>query len=227
MENNQLNYAPFVLSSVLLSYPDESFHESVATLLEDNGLSINQNLRFQLENILCSESRLSDLRSEYISIFDHSKELNPLYETEYGRERAMYKANELSDIAAFYRAFGFEVGTDIAREMPDHIAVELEFYAILMMKYDHLRQLKDNEGVQIVDDAMKKFIADHLGRFPRAICDRPGVQSSEFYSAAMNWCSEVIESEAQRLNVTPEKASWYVSQKENETVSCGDTVVKN
>lgn len=220
-----LNAGPFVMGSLLTSYPNENFVESVGMLLEDSSIWLPEDLRSNLVSILTSDVWLQDLRSEYISVFDHSKSLNPLYETEYGRERAMFKAKELADIAGFYRAFGFELNPEGGgQEMVDHVSVELEFYSLLLMKLQYLSEMQDQNGVEIVFDATKKFMQDHLGRFVAAILDREGVQKSSFYKMVFSWLAELIEQECQRLQVHPDKVQWLASQVEEEEVSCGATV---
>lgn len=215
---------PFILASLLTSYPDEGFVENVSILLEDESINLPDPLNSSVQEILRSAERLADLKSEYIEIFDHSKVQNPLYETEYGRERAMFKANELSDIAGFYRAFGFEMDENGTHELQDHVSVELEFYSLLMMKVNFLNEAGDQEGAEIVTDAMRKFLESHLGRFVSSIGERPGVQSSPFYSSLIKWCADVVASESERLGVNPEKATWFASQAETEEVACGATV---
>jgi len=215
----------FLLASLLTSYPDEGFKSIVETLFEDENLRLPTALRGQIADALATANKLDDLRSEYIFVFDQSKELNPLYETEYGRERAMFKANELADIAGFYRAFGFEMGgEDGTPEMPDHVSVEFEFYSLLLMKYGYLADNRDEAGCAIVADAQKKFLREHLGRFVPAIAERPGVVASPFYSALFGWCSEVVRAEAARIGVELERATWFSNQAEKDDVCCGATV---
>ena len=228
--NQQINQyvsrsTPFVLASLISSYPDELFAEYTTALLHDEDLSLPEDFRNILFQVVQSEETINDLRSEYIDIFDRSKELNPLYETEYGRERAMFKANELSDISGFYKAFGFNLGGDgLTKEMPDHLSVEFEFYSLLIMKSEHLAAVADTEGCDIVLDARKKFLKDHLGRFVHSIGERPGVQSSPIYSKILNWCSEIVADEANNLEITLEKATWFASQTEKDAVCCGAEV---
>lgn len=225
---NEISSGNFVLASLLCSYPDGWFADSVKELLTEEEIILPIELREKIEKLLDSASALDDLRSEYIAIFDHSKIINPLYETEYGRERAMFKANELSDIAGFYLAFGFELDNDEGvREMIDHISVELEFYGLMMMKYLKLQSLSDATGCEIVNDGMKKFMNDHLGRFSESICGRPGVQASEFYLGVFEWISMIVKQECGRLGVAPEKITWLASQVEDEKMSCGATVAMN
>jgi nitrate reductase assembly molybdenum cofactor insertion protein NarJ len=219
-----INPGPFVLASVITVYPDAQFQNAVGELLEDDTIQISQELRARLVKLASDSSEVDQLRSEYIAIFDHSKSLNPLYETEYGRERAMFKATELADIAGFYLAFGFEMHEDGAREMVDHLSVELEFYSLLLMKYLYLKGVEDREGCEIVFDGMKKFMDRHLGRFVSAILQRDGVRFSEHYREVLSWVNEIIENECARIGVDPEKATWITGQAEPEEVCCGGSV---
>lgn len=224
MKEQKVNPGPFVLASILSGYPGQQFSESVSTFFNDENSGLSGTLKALLGEILERKNGIDDLRSEYISIFDHSKELNPLYETEYGRERALFKANELTDIAGFYHAFGFELSEHGARDMVDHVSVELEFYGLLAMKVSHLIEQQDHKGVEIVLDGMKKFMNSHLGRFVSAIMEREGVKSSRTYHEIFSWINEVIEKECSRLEVKPERASWFCSQAEQEGMCCGSSV---
>ncbi|HMN67742.1 MAG TPA: molecular chaperone TorD family protein [Bdellovibrionales bacterium] len=221
------NPGPFVLASILTSYPDSDFQSSLKELLDDESISLPRELNEKLRELSLSESAVDDLRSDYISIFDQSKSLNPLYETEYGRERAMFKATELSDIAGFYRAFGFEMDLEGGRDMVDHISVELEFYSLLMMKLLYLEESDELSGCEIVLDGMRKFMESHLGRFVTAIIERDGVQSSHVYRGIFKWVEEVVTLECDRIEVSPEVAKWFSAQGEAEEVCCGGTVEIN
>ncbi|MGZ3773864.1 MAG: TorD/DmsD family molecular chaperone [Pseudobdellovibrionaceae bacterium] len=223
-----INPSPFVLASILTSYPDEAFGLNVEALLDDEDIELPVDLREKLQTLVRSEEKLNDLRSDYIAIFDQSKSLNPLYETEYGRERAMFKANELSDVAGFYKAFGFELVQDgSTKEMIDHISVELEFYSLMQMKHLYLQDTEDFEGCEIVFDAMKKFMNDHLGRFVETISKRPGVQAHALYLSIFQWIADIVAKECERTGVKPDKVSWLSSQVEDEAVCCGSTVAMN
>lgn len=229
------NTAPaFVLASIVASYPDDSFIENLRTLLSDNELSIGlgdevqrslSELSSKLADIVGDPAQLDNLRSDFIDHFDRGKQVTSLYETEYGRERAMVKGNELADISGFYHAFGFEMGGDeVQPEMLDHVAVELEFYALLLFKSLALAEAKDEEGLEIVLDARRKFLKDHLGRFIGAICDRPGLSDSPFYLTALGYCRDLVLNECQKLEVMLEPVQWLSGQTEPPEMSCGGTV---
>ncbi len=224
----------FVLASLLAAYPDNAFSENVRVLLDDMVLrslgsdALNETLaelRAKVYPILGSDDALDDVRSEYIDLFDRGRQINTLYETEYGRERTLVKATELVDIAAFYRAFGFETGGDgVQAEMIDHVSVELEFYALLVLKSDLLSDAGDAEGESIVLDARRKFLKSHLGRFVGAICERPGVSESPYFSSVFKFCRDLTLSECERLGVTVEPETWISTKAETGDISCGGSV---
>lgn len=210
--NVNLKPAPFVMASVLTSYPMESMSENIQLLLSDKDIEMPDDLRALIINRTSLEN-IQDLQSEYISIFDNGRDANPIYETEYDRRRAMAKGNELSDIAGFYHAFGFELDSSAeGMEMLDHVGIELEFYSLMLMKQLHLTETKDQQGVDIVEDGRKKFLQAHLGRFVGAISRRPGVESSEFYSQVFNWGAKLVEAECNGLSLIVEPADWLDSE---------------
>lgn len=221
-EKNSLS--SFLLGSLLTSYPDDYFVESVTTMLQDETLVIPTKFRNDIEKTISQYDLMLDLQSEYIDIFDRGRSINPIYETEYGKNRSLGKANELSDIAGFYKAFGFDLGDEnTTQEMHDHISVELEFYALLMIKSAYLEfEAQDMEGLAIVKDARKKFLKDHLGRFASTLSQRPGVQLSPFYSQVFNWIAKLVEEECKFLTVEPLALEWFATERiQNESIECG------
>lgn len=206
------NPAPFVLASVLTSYPMGYLPGSVPVLLEDPEVELPGDLRDMIQERITADG-LPDLQSEYIGIFDRGGQTNPIFETEYDRRRALAKGNELSDIAGFYQAFGFELDPGPGgMEMLDHVGIELEFYALMLMKEIHLSESGDGAGVGIVGDARAKFLTAHLGRFVAAIGRRPGVVESPFYGRVFSWCAGLVAEECRRLGVEPIQADWYESE---------------
>jgi nitrate reductase assembly molybdenum cofactor insertion protein NarJ len=221
----------FLMASLLTGYPDNQFAHCVSTVLADEqldpastvaGLKVWRTVRRNVNAVIASEAALNRLRSTYIDLFDHGRQHNSLYETEYGRERPLGKGTELADIAGFYRAFGLEFG-DEAHEMLDHIAVELEFYALLLMKQEALVANGDEEGQAIVLDARQKFLTAHVGRFVGALAQRPGVIADEWYGPLLAWCRDLVAEECQRVGVTPIPVDWLDTQAEQEQMSCGGT----
>lgn len=216
------NPAPFVLASVLTSYPMDFVSGNIPILVKEESVVLPEALRsLILERT--SEAGIRDLQSEYIAIFDNGRDSNPIYETEYDRRRAMAKGNELSDIAGFYKAFGFVLDASLnGMEMLDHAGIEFEFYALMLMKETHLREANDDKGLEIVRDAGKKFLKAHLGRFIGAIARRPGVEASAFYGGVFKWCAQLVADECKRLEIEVIPADWVDGETiKEEEMNCG------
>lgn len=229
------NSSSFFLASLLSEYPHPQFGDFLKTLLEKEEAkafysSIHKDHWSQIEGklglLLASSEAMDHLRGDYIDIFDRGKSENSPYETEYGPYRGMRKAAQLSDLSGFYKAFGFECGFPYAipsmtKEMLDHISVELEFYALLLIKQKILENKNEKEGIDIVLDARKKFLNDHLGTFVTALSKRPRVQNHSFYSPLFQWISSLIQKECKQLGIQPAPVSWFSDRIEKESFKCG------
>lgn len=218
----------FILASLVSSYPSEGFVENVRTLIHDmheaDEIKGHENL---MEDLLLftSTEDVSSLCSEYIDLFDRGREANSLYETEYGRDRSLVKGNQLADIAAFYQAYGLQAGgTGLAQEMLDHVAVELEFYAVLLLKFQMAKDEENTEGMEIIEGTQKKFLREHLARFVGAITERESVKRHPFYSLVFNYCKDTVYEECHRLGVEFEKEYWVPGQEATAEVACGGVV---
>ncbi len=164
----------YKLASLGLSYPDEEKW----TMLEDLLTEIEREfagdpagaLKDFKEYFTGNRHRISDLESEYLRIFDVGGMISP-YETEYLHEKISRKPFELADIAGFYQAFGFGVrDRSDNREPVDHVAVELEFMAILAFKEQYAEAKGQEDHLEIVRDARKKFFDGHLATWGFVYC---------------------------------------------------------
>lgn len=231
-----MSWPGFLMASVLTGYPNEGFIDDVNTLLMGPGTQPAcaaiapddwRGIMATLAEALHGGPGMETMRSDYIDLFDRNRSGNSLYETEFGKDRAMRKSHELADLAGFYRAFGLlAADEDGLREMPDHISVELEFYAYLLLKEESLLQAGDHDGVAIVADARKKFLADHLGRFARAIAERPGVAAHGYFGPLFRWCEALVKNECGRMGAEPEATAWISTEAESDTVTCGVACAK-
>ncbi|OGP05495.1 MAG: hypothetical protein A2Z91_09235 [Deltaproteobacteria bacterium GWA2_38_16] len=211
----------FIVASFLTAYPDNYFCDSLKDILNCQKPKGIDSFYLELKSYIETPQKLNNLRSDYIDIFDHGKEINSPYETSYGPYKGMNKTIDLSDLMGFYKAFGFELGVDDKRrDMADHVSVELEFYALLLMKEAYLKKHNDKEGTEIVLDACKKFLKDHLGRFISAIGNRPAVLQHSFYSKVFEWSAVLVAEECKRLNVTPTPLSYDSLISESEDFNC-------
>lgn len=223
----------FILVSLLGAYPGPLYANHVRTLLMDPvvdatfreiGSPAWPRLREMLEQMIDHPTAVEDVASAYIDLFDRARGSSSLYETEYGKDRSMVKGTQLVDIAGFYKAFGLDFGAEEGqREMLDHVSVELEFYALMVMKTAHLRDSGDQEGFEIVLDGRKKFLKDHLGRFVRAIADRPQVREQNYFSSVFEACRDLVLAECKKLGVEPLEATWEQTLPGDEEITCGST----
>ena len=164
----------YKILSLGLAYPEESNFEmmdkhitTIEDLLEDE---MSARIDSFKKDFLKSRQRIDDIRADYLSLFDTGRKISP-YETEYMAEKVSRKPFELADIAGFYSAFGFGPTEDIRnKESLDHISIELEFMAILTWKEAHAREMKQDENLNIVQDARMKFFEEHLAKWGFFYC---------------------------------------------------------
>lgn len=225
--------AAMVFGSILLNYPDDMFVSSCASFMADETLCRYMTsvapedfplLQEYLGDILGNPSALDDLRSLYIDTFDRSRPGCPLYESEYGPARAMVKGQELGQLAHIYQTFGFKFGGDDAKDMVDHVAVELEFYSLMLLKLSLLQKEELDEGCAVVADGCTFFLENHLGRLIPAIRQRPALGLSMFYSQAFACIGKALEKECAFFGVEPKPLGWFDEQGPGDVLcglSCG------
>jgi len=131
----------------------------------------------------------------------------PPYETEYtSGTNDFLKNQDLADLMGFYRAFGLDLGQgERLSERPDHIAVELEFLHFLCWKEAFACTKAVAEHIEVCQDAERKFLRDHLGRWVDGFTERvEGSTREEFFLAIASLLRKAVRQEAALLEVTPE-----------------------
>ena len=73
------------------------------------------------------------------------------------------------------------------------------------------------EGVEIVFEARKNFLKDHLGTYVEALSQRPGIMGHFFYSSVFQWLNELLKKECQDLLIEPDKVSWGADSMDSES----------
>jgi TorA maturation chaperone TorD len=176
----------------------------------------------------CAHWTLSDLQAEHRRVFSNVITLDcPPYETLFGNDHVFGQAHVMGDIAGFYKAFGLELARDI-HERLDHLSVELEFMHFLAYKESYARCHDGAEKTQIVVDAQKKFVKDHIGRwaplFARMLAKKA---DTGFFRYMADFTNDVIEFDAAYLGVVPQPYAETdyrpatFSAPEGQTYECG------
>ncbi|MBI3083880.1 MAG: molecular chaperone TorD family protein [Candidatus Omnitrophica bacterium] len=166
--------------SMLLRYPDATLakwlvareHHRLPEVLERLGADgrLSEQAR-RLLNVLDAQT-LPDLVRQHERTFGHAvQSAAPPYELEYGEEHSHRQPQELSDIAAFYQAFGLRISA-AAHERVDHVGAECEFLHYLWYKQACAADEDAEEHARVCEDAARRFLADHLGRWGPAFALR-------------------------------------------------------
>jgi len=141
------------------------------------------------------------LREEYDRTFGHqiSKDC-PLYETQYGTGHVFQQAQQLADIAGFYRAFGLEVA-DGAGERVDHLSLELEFMHALTYREAYARLHHGADHVAQLREAQQAFLRDHLSRWVPILARLVGRKTHGVYRHLVDLAAAWVAVEATALGL--------------------------
>lgn len=190
------------LSAALAGMGGEKARQKLAALLKH--LSAIE----QWVSTECTHWTLSDLQAEHRRVFSNVITLDcPPYETLFGNDHVFGQAHMMADIAGFYKAFGLELSRDI-HERLDHLSVELEFMHFLAYKESYARCHDGAEKTQIVVDAQKKFVKEHLGRwvplFSRMLMKKA---DTGFFRYMAEFTADCVEFDVAYLGVNPQPYS--------------------
>jgi TorA maturation chaperone TorD len=212
--------------------------QQACDLLRDEAVTQDVTLGFgelpprelDLQTVLEELDRLGERNiSEYDRVFGLviAKECPP-YETEYDPANETFqRSQQLADIAGFYRAFGIEPSSAMP-ERPDHIALELEFMAFLIMKKRlALAGAEDDthgiEWAMICTEAARKFFTAHLSwwvpAFAMGLRRKAG---SGFYAALARVVAAWVPAERARLEVAAARmpVEAVLIERPEEQASC-------
>jgi TorA maturation chaperone TorD len=108
------------------------------------------------------------LRADYDRVFGLTADRGcPPYETEYHtNSEAFFRAQQMADVAGFYRAFGV-MPSQSEPDRPDYLPLELEFMAFVLMKkrlalVDAAGSVANADRALVCDEVQRCFFRDHL-----------------------------------------------------------------
>lgn len=175
---------------------------------------------------LLEHSTPGELESAYIDLFGHSvRGTCPPYESEYGEARGtMQLPHLLSDLGAFYRAFGLEI-SNRSHERVDHVSAQCEFMHFLAYKEAHALESGDTQLGEVTMDAEATFLHAHLGRWGMAFFRRlEHASGGGPYEALARLGAAYLGADCELLGVRPgsEKLRLLVrSETRDDVFDCG------
>lgn len=101
-------------------------------------------------------------------------------------------------VLELYKEADFEMDEEF-RELPDHIAAELEFLYLLLFRENEALRAGDTTRLAQARDLKRRFLTDHLGRWigPFAAAMR-GHAQTDFYRQLADLTEIVVKQEAAR-----------------------------
>ncbi|MFQ5883153.1 MAG: molecular chaperone [Candidatus Methylomirabilales bacterium] len=197
--------------SLAFSYPEEKVFQTLEDSLGDLERSL-QALQLSYDTASLSPAlkearkRLLDLQGEYNALFATTVKV-PAWETAYELDKTARRAAELSDIEGFYRAFGLSLSAPVE---PDSLVAELEFLSLLLQKQLYTLNEGDGEGAEICEEAYRKFLTDHLGRWYAVFIRRlEEISEEEYYRRIGALLKAFLEKETHGLAGEIRKVSHY------------------
>lgn len=102
-------------------------------------------------------------------------------------------------VAAFYQAHGLQLADDFS-ELPDHIAVELEFLSFLCFKEQEAARQNDTAGTQLLRAARQEFISELLLPWLQPLTEAIDTDSeAPFYSAVARCTHALVKTDLAEL----------------------------
>lgn len=151
---------------------------------------------------LAGPSDIETLEASFRCLFGHTvRGTVPPYETEYGDDSFFQPMQEMSDLAAFYRAFGLALDPR-ARERIDHVSCECEFMLVLARKEAYALERDDQGMLEATRRAERLFLRDHLGRWGPGFGGKLSrVDPGGFYGTLGDLCHAFVTAECGRAGV--------------------------
>ncbi len=116
------------------------------------------------------DTEAEKLQTEYAALFVGPFELlAPPYGSIYLDGKHMLMGDSTMEVQRMYRQAGLSLTT---KEVPDHIALELEFASYLTGKIEQLQQEGSDAGGEEMTVLYGQFLHHHLGRWVPEFCRR-------------------------------------------------------
>lgn len=142
-----------------------------------------------------------DLKVDYTALFIGPFKLpSPPYGSCYLEQGRRVLGDTTMEVVKFYRQGGVEMDRDTHRDMPDHIAVELEFMYYLINKGIEAWQNGDTEGFSRYQDMQNEFLSRYLASWVEPFTrDMKAAAKTSFYQNLADCTLAFIKSDMEYL----------------------------
>jgi len=169
--------------------------------LRELGYGSVEELR-RLVDALSSDWDASDLRREYTRLFisSHPRLPCPPYESVYVSEEREVMSEQVSEILGILRGWGLGL-SDSFRDLPEHIAVELELAAYLLEQMKLAIQEGDPDEAERAERDLRRLVT-HLTRWVPEFAGCVRAESKvEFYKIVVSSMEAFVRDESASLGV--------------------------
>ena len=184
-EATSARFAMYHLLADALEFPSREFWSDARSGAFVDGLrALVEGLPYeldtaQLKGLSDGGGEYIDVQGEYIRLFDVGALRPPC--PLYGGEWGMPRRRAMEDSLRFYRYFGLKMNED-ARELPDHVTVQMEFMQVLTHAEGEARAAGQDPAPFL--RAERDFLQRHLARWWPLLRSRIGSQNpGAFYDA--------------------------------------------
>lgn len=165
--------------------PDPAFsEEGMFDVLAKAAANIHPDLAIQARQLgeAFEQSAVEDLLLDYTRLFLGPAVIPAKPYGSFWLEGALMGDTTLA-VCDLYREGGFDLDEEF-KELPDHIAVELEFLYLLIFRKAQMAEEADR--LEQVGDLTRRFLSEHLGRWisPFASAVRENAQSAFYKQVA-------------------------------------------
>jgi TorA maturation chaperone TorD len=112
-----------------------------------------------------------------------------------GKQDGLMRESTIA-VQQLYHEGGFDISEDF-RELPDHVAAELEFLYLLIYRENQARRVGDTKSLARIAAVRKRFLDEHLGAWIGAFTAavQAGAESA-FYRELADLTDRVVKMEA-------------------------------
>ena len=175
-------------------YPPDTFWQDREQLFVDLAAALRPCSSEAADFAESMGTSIAQRRSEHELSVEHAKLfvgpyelLAPPYGSVYLDEGKRVMGNSTIAVKQMYQEYGLKLADDF-KELPDHIAVELEFMYYLIYKMLEAEQQADNAAGERYAAGQRQFLKIHLSPFVAALCARIDAGTASNFYKSLSAC---------------------------------------